>query len=153
MEKVKIFAKSEVDLVHKIGVYAYTLYGYPDQISNAKPFKSGIKTMTHADCMAFVNALHILSNLPCAPEIVELEIVTDSSKVAKLILEGIGEKHCEESAKHWIETVKPKFTNLQRITMIKSDRKGTGKADNLSVLKILKDRAYIELSKIKDWAA
>lgn len=150
MEKVKVFCKTEVDLVHKVGVYAYTLYGYPDQLTNVKPFKYGIKTMTHADCMGFVNALDILSRLPAAPEVIELEVVTDSGKVAKLVTEGVGEKHCEEAAKHWIETAKPRFPRLQRITIIKSDRKGMGPADNVNILKKLKEMAGRKLNEVKE---
>lgn len=150
MKRVKIFAKTEVDLVHKVGVYAYTLYGYPDQWTNAKPFKNGIKTMTHADCMAFVNALDILSRTATGPEVEDLEIVTDSSKVVALILEGKGEKHCEDAARYWMEVAKPKFTSLQRIHIIKSDRHGTGAADNVEVLKRLKELAGRELNKMKE---
>ena len=61
MKRVKVFVKTEVDLKNKVGAYAYTLYGYPDQFTKCKSFKKGIVTMTHADCMAVVNALHYLS--------------------------------------------------------------------------------------------
>jgi ribonuclease HI len=149
MKKVKVFAKSEVDLTQKVGVYAYCLYGYPDQLSNARPFKNGIKTMTHADCMAFVNALDILSRTAAGEEIEELEVVTDSSKVVALVMEGKGEKHCEAAAAHWMQVVKPRMTNLKHITITKTDRKGFGPAENIAILKRLQLHADRVLDDLK----
>lgn len=147
--KVKVFAKTEVDLTAKVGVWAYTLYDYRNQVSNAKPFKNGIKTMTHADCMAFVNALAVLAQTENGQSMETLEIVTDSAKVKKLIEEGVGEKHCEQAAKYWWEVLKPSFPRLKYINIIKSDRKGFGPADNVVILKKLKDLAGNELNRSK----
>lgn len=152
MKKVKVFIKTEVDLVHKVGVYAYCLYDYLDQLTLAKPFKAGIKTMVHADCMAIVNALDRLSKTVNGSEMEVLEVVTDSKNVATLILEGKGQKNCEAAAAYWWGVLKKEFPKLQHIEIIKTDRKGTGPADNLSILKKLRELADYELGKLKELA-
>lgn len=149
MCKVKVFAKTEVDLRAKVGVWAYTLYDYRHQMTGSRTFKNGIKTMTHADCMAFVNALDVLAKTVQAQTMETLEVVTDSSKVKKLIEEGIGEKHCEEAAKYWWEVLKPSFPCLKYVNIIKSDRHGFGPADNVNILRKLKDIAGNELNRSK----
>lgn len=149
MKKVKVFLKTEVDLVQKVGVYAYTLYDYKDQLTVVAPFKNGIKTMVHADCMAVVNALARLATTINGNEVDTLEVVTDSKNVATLLLEGKRQKHCEAAAAYWWNVLKKEFPKLERIEIIKSDRHGTGPADNVNVLKKLKDMAGIELTKMK----
>lgn len=106
--------------------------------------------MTHADCMAFVNALAVLSNTVIAQMIETLEIVTDSKNVVTLILEGRGQKHCEAAAEYWWNVLKPSFTSLKHINIIKSDRRGTGPADNITILKRLRELASFELAKVKE---
>lgn len=152
MKKVKIFIKTEVDLIHKVGVYAYCLYDYKDQLIFAKPFKNGIKTMVHADCMAIVNALAKLATTLNGEEMEVLEVVTDSKNVATLVMEGKGQKHCEAAAAYWWGVLKKEFTNLKHIEIIKTDRKGTGPADNITILKKLQDLASYELGKLKELA-
>lgn len=152
MKKVRIFTKTEVDLVQKVGVYAYCLYDYMDQLTISKPFKNGIKTMVHADCMAIVNALAKLSTTVNGSEMEVLEVVTDSKNVATLILEGKGQKHCEAAAAYWWGVLKKEFPKLQHIEIIKTDRKGTGPAENISILKKLRELADFELGKLKEFA-
>ena len=121
--KVKVYAKSRVDISAAIGACAYILDDMAVQISNAAPFKHmPIKTMAQADCAAYVNALSILSQHAVAPEVTELEIITDSGVVYDLLDTYKAQKHCEEIARWWREKVKPVFVGIKEIKIIKIDR-------------------------------
>lgn len=135
MAKVRVYAKSRVDITAGIGVYAYLLDDMHTQISNAAPFKHmPIKTMAQADCAAYVNALSILSQHAVAPEVTELEIITDSGVVYDLLDTFKAQKHCEEIARWWREKVKPVFVGLKELKIVKIDREliaGDAKSFNI----------------------
>ena len=121
--KVRIYAKSRVDLNEKVGAYAYLLDDYIAQLPGAKGFKKPIRTMAQADCMAYVNALSILSKTAAAEELETLEVVTDSGVVIELLEVFKFQKHCDDIAKCWRENIKPLFVKLREIKFIKIDRK------------------------------
>lgn len=148
--KVKVYAKSRVDLQEHIGAYAYILDDMRSQLCNAKPFKTNIKTMAQADCMAYVNALAILSKTTAAPEVEVLEIITDSGVVIELLDIFKFQKHCNEMARCWRENVKPLFTNLREIKYVKIGRKllsGDPNSYNIQKCEVASTQA---LDRLKD---
>jgi ribonuclease HI len=113
--QIRIYAKAGVCLHAKFGAYSFIMDDLSRHRTGAQRFKKPIRTLTQADCMAYVNALHILSQTAAAEEVQTLEIYTDSGKVIDLLEIYKAEKHCEEVARWWREQVRPHFKNLKQL--------------------------------------
>lgn len=146
--KVKVYCKSAVDLTTKMGTYAYSFVAPEEQVKKAHPFKKKIATLTSADCAAFVNALHFLAGMNCVGQITELEIVTDSGKVRDLLDVFKAEKHCDEMARYWRETLRPVFEKA-KITVKKVASKDASTQDGL-ILRNLDLYARKEIGHLKE---
>ncbi len=121
--RIRIYAKSRVDLVSKIGVYAFVADDMIAQLCEAKPFKKSIKTLAQADCAAYVNALHIIAQTAAAQDVETLDIITDSAVVVELLDTYKFQKHCEQIMSWWKDNVRPSFVNLKTINFKKIGRK------------------------------
>lgn len=142
MATYKVYAKSAMCLHSKVGAYAYIIDDLRAQRTGHDKFKSKIRTLTQADCAAFVNALSILSRTAAAEDVTILEVYTDSGKVAELLEVSKAEKHCEDIARFWFMQVKPAFKNLKeiRIKKLERDKVVPGEAN------------YYKLNKCATWA-
>ena len=150
MSTIKVFAKAGVDLREKVGTYSCILDDFKVQRDITHPFKKPIKTLTQADCMAYVNALFHLSLTAAAVEVQDIEIFTDSGKVGELFQAGKAEKHCKYILAYWINKIKPVFVNLQQIKIVKVGSKPILGDSALYNLNRCQDKANKELLKNKD---
>lgn len=136
--KIRVYAKSAVDLNNFDGAYSYC-FRKEDGVkyTNTAVFRNKVKTMAHADCAAFGNALFILSTMVIAAQVTEIELVTDSGVVEDLFTIYKAQKHCEDIGRYWREKTKPAFTNLQKVTAIKIGRKPVaGDKDNAELIRL-----------------
>jgi len=130
--KVKIYAKSAVDLHAKLGAYALFFDGLNETFKKAARFKGKVQTLTQADCAAFTNAMYFLSSMACATELTEIEVITDSGKVVAFLEVYKAEKYCQDLADNWRTCSRPIFVNLQRLTFRKlSYKPQAGDPDSL----------------------
>ena len=150
MSTIKVYAKAGVDLREKVGVYSCILDDFRAQLTITKQFKQPIRTLTQADCAAYVNALFHLSQTAAAVEVQDIEIFTDSGKVGDLLMFGKAEKHCEDILDYWINKIKPAFVNLRHIKIVKVGRKPVLGDSALYNLNKCQGKANKELLKNKD---
>lgn len=123
INRIRIYAKSRVDLVSNMGAYAFVADDFITQRCESKPFSKSIKTLAHADCAAYVNTLYTLSKTLAGEEMETLDIITDSGTVIELLDTYKFQKHCEEIMMFWRDKVRPSFVNLKTINFKKIGRK------------------------------
>jgi len=150
---VQVYCKSAVDKLSFEATYAYMLTSHYGPFADVALFKKKVKTFTHADCGAYVNALHYLSTVPAVDEIEVIEIITDSGAVADLIEFYKFQKWCEEAVNKWRDEIKPRFKALQRVEIkkVKIDKvvkAGDTHAFNLKKCAIAADDRLLKLKEI-----
>lgn len=151
MSVIKVYAKSRIDLNQKIGAYTFILDDLRCQRLESKSFKMSVKTLAHADCAAFVNALAILASTEAGAEVQVLEVVTDSGVVAELLEIYKFQKHCEDVMLYWKEKVRPLFVNLRQFKVIKVGRKpiaGDPNTFNMQKCEVLSTQALDRLIEL-----
>lgn len=125
--KVQVYVKSAIDLQTKQGAYAFCFIAMGQKVESKKRFQKIINTLTLGDCAAYINALYYLGCETIAPEITEIEVITDSGKVEAILTTYKADKNCVDVANYWREKGKPKFTALQSFTVKKVSAKVVGK--------------------------
>lgn len=135
-----------MDLSAKYGAYCATFVTMNDSYVKVARFKNRVATLTAADCMAAVNALHILSNNINFEYITDVILVTDSGKVEKMLTVYKAEKHCEQAAERWRKDIQPRYAN-KNFTIRKS-KAAAGTNDGYALI-TCENAAANELKKFK----
>lgn len=105
-----IYAKSAVDLVTKMGTYAYYFVAPGQgQHTESHAFKKSCPTLVFADCAALVNAIDFFAKLQIMEDASHVEVVTDSGVVYDLLTVYKSQKHCEDIAAYWRDKLEPLF--------------------------------------------
>lgn len=146
--KAHVYSKAAYNFHTKEGAYAYMLVCGSELEQRVKRFKGKQRTLTSADCAAAVNAMFFLSKQPYLAQLVEVHMVTDSSKVVALFETLAWDNGCEEVMRIWRDEIRPLFAHV-RVSVVKL-AKGDMSSQNAKRIEILRANAGKEMDLMNE---